>query len=139
MNNLLVFPLNQNEKILISSQGLSLATVTLCSQLKVLFIGLDGQYTISDTVKGSDFSVLKEGLKSLFDKKVQSFSWKQLIFKFSKLEHCLVEIYFQDEILGYYIVDRSAIQSWITQLELFEVLMYENQEEEKLKGKSCCS
>ncbi len=139
MNNLLIWPLSDTAKIVFSSADATLANITCCDKIDFSFKVDQLEYPLVLGLTGCQLSSFRKELLSIFNQSKKESSLSEAIFiSLSKLGHILVEVYHQKEALGYFLVTLETIQAWITQLELLEVVMQENENEKKSRGTGCC-
>jgi hypothetical protein len=139
MHNLLMWPLSQDDKIVFSSQGASLASITCCDPIDISLSVSLHQYQLASGLTGCKISAFKVALQSVLEKKQHAAQLDtSLNVRVSKLGQILVEIFQDSECIAYYLIDMDIVTSWIAQLELLEVLMQENENEQKNRNKGCC-
>lgn len=140
MNNLLIWPLSEHYKISFSSQSATLSSITCCDPIDIFLHSQHEQYLLGTGLTGCKISSLKKELHSLLQNK-QAVAELQEVFtiKSSQLGVMLLELYYKNNHnLAFFIITLDDIQSWFSQLELLEVLMQENENEQKNRGKGCC-
>jgi hypothetical protein len=139
MNNLLIWPLSEHYKIIFSSQSTSLSSITCCDPIDILLYRDTEKYVLASGLTGCKISSLKKELHLLLQDK-HTIVQLQGVFtiKGSELETILLELYLNNHTLTFFIITFDDIQSWLSQLELLEILMQENENEQKNRGKGCC-
>ena len=135
MNNLLIWPLTETDKIIFTSSKVTLATITCCDSIDVFLKSRQGEFHLVSDLTGCQFNRFKNELLSVINKTqpgaklVDSFS-----ILCSSLNHFLVQIYDHNTVLAYFLVDLKTIQAWISQLDLLEVVMQENENDLQLEA-----
>ncbi|MBI2344638.1 hypothetical protein HYV10_01040 [Candidatus Dependentiae bacterium] len=139
MHNLLVWQLRDDYKIIFSSQGASLSTVTCCDSIDISFYGESQKYLLATTLTGCSLSSFKKELDLFVQGVVFQAKFNDIfVLRRSEIGIILLEISKDDQILGFFIISFDDIQSWISQLELLEILMQENENERKNRNNGCC-
>jgi hypothetical protein len=147
MNNLLIWPLTETDKIIFSSSTATLATITCCDPIDLVFKtdSIDPlnknltKYQLVSGLTGCQLSSFKNELMFLINQtKTEATLAQVLSISYSKLGHVLLKIQYQNSTLGYFLINLEAVQAWNAQLDLLEVVMQENENEKKSKSSGCC-
>jgi hypothetical protein len=139
MNNLLIWPLSDTVKIVFSSTYATLANITCCDKIDFYFKVDQVEYPLALGLTGCQLSSFRKELLAIVNQSITEISLSESIcISLSRLGHILVQVDHQKEVLGYFLVTLETIQAWITQLELLEVVMQENENEKKSRGTGCC-
>lgn len=139
MNNLLIWPLTEKDKIIFSSSVSSLASITCCDPISISLKTEKQEYLLLSNVMGCQLGTFKQDLLLIVNRtNLVAQLQKSLFVCISKLGQILVEIKDQDSTIAYFLVDLETIQAWATQLDLLEVVMQENENEKNSKGTGCC-
>ena len=139
MHQILVWPLSDTLKIMFVSPRCDLGTITCCDELSMILQHQDQTYQIASNVVGCSFSKFKELLVQFLAREQTHIAWSDTFFlSMDRCDNILLEIRQQDRALCYQIISLSMVQSWIAQLDLLHVLMEENENEKKSRGKGCC-
>lgn len=139
MNNLLVWPLSENSKIIFLSKNATLATITCCDQIDIKLEIEQTEYVLLSCLTGCQLSSFKNSLEEIVTDKTNSISFQDvLLISKSQLGQLLLEIYIENRSFAYFLIDMPTIQAWAKQLDLLEVVMQENENEKKTRGKGCC-
>ena len=139
MHQILVWPVCEQTKIVFQSDKATLATITCCDYLIVVLDNIGVSTPIVQHLSGCGLSHLQTELEQLLEKKVDrvNFSNALLLNYVSDNTVCL-KVKVMDVIRVDVLIDLDAIKGWIAQLELLSVLMEENENEQKSRGKGCC-
>jgi len=139
MNNILLWPLSDTDKIVFSSIHASLATITCCDSIDLYFKTSKAEYPLKSGLTGCQLSFFKNELSAIVNQTKKEVNLTQVIsVSSSKLGNVLIQMYQQEEVLTYFTASLETIQAWIAQLDLLEVVMQENENEKKSRGAGCC-
>lgn len=139
MNNLLVWPLLENVKIIFLSENATLSTITCCDQINIKLEVDQKEYFFISDLTGCQLSSFKKHLQEIVANKINKLSLQEvLLISKAELGQVLLEIYKDNKPLIYFLMDIDTIQAWATQLDLLEIVMQENENEKKIRGKGCC-
>ena len=139
MNQILVWPLSDTLKINFSSPRSDLGAITCCDLLEIILIYKDQDFVIARDVMGCDFANFKQILQQLIVKQQTKVQFKQVFYvSMDQCDNILLEILRDEVVFCYQVVSIDMVQSWIAQLDLLHVLMEENENEKKSRGKGCC-
>lgn len=139
MNNLLIWSLSHDDKLVFSSFQASLATITCCDSITVTLKVNQAEYQLFTDLKGCALTTFKQDLlKILHKKELKAELLKNIEILRSSLGQILIQIKSKDVVLAYFLTDFEVIQTWISQLELLEIVMQENENEKKSRGSGCC-
>jgi hypothetical protein len=139
MNNLLVWPLSENTKIIFLSQSATLSTITCCDQIDIRFEVDQKHYILISNLTGCQLSAFKQSLQDIIVDKTNKASLQDtLLISKPILGDLLLEIHKDNQTFAYFLIAIDIMQAWATQLDLLEVVMQENENEKKTRGKGCC-
>lgn len=139
MNNLLIWPLTETDKIIFSSSKSSLATITCCDTIDLLLYVNKAEFQLVSDMTGCQLSSFKNDLVSIVNKtKNDVVLGQKITISCSKLGQILISIQEQSAVLAYFIIATEIVQAWIAQLDLLEVVMQENENEKNSRGTGCC-
>lgn len=139
MHNLLVWSLSESKKIVFSSKTVSLSSITCCDPIDVTLHYQVQDYPLAFGLTGCTFTAFKKDLDLLIQGQKSEISFSTIFkIKSSKLDGILLEIYQDKDLLAGNLITLDDVRSWASQLELLEVLMQENENEQKNRGKGCC-
>ncbi len=139
MNNLLIWPLSENAKIIFLSQNATLSTITCCDQIDIQLEIDHKLYSLVGSLTGCQLSAFKKSLEDIIIDKINKVSLQDVVLiSKAELGQVLFKIDKENKALAYFLIDISTMQAWATQLDLLEVVMQENENEKKIKGKGCC-
>jgi hypothetical protein len=138
MNPLLVWPLTESLFLHVCSPQKTLANITCCDELTLMLKmqknkAEDMQSEHLCAVYIADFLKFKRDLVALGAGQLQT-SNLQNILKISVNQHGF-EVLVRDFSV---VIDVAVLQSWIGQIDLLNILMQENEQEAKERGRGCC-
>lgn len=139
MSHLLVWPLSPDLKIVFSSQGSDLATITCCDKLDMVLYHRDNQHVLQENITGCALSGFKQALQLLATGQQMTGRFADVfLLGRDQFDHVLVEIRSEQKPLSYSLVPLETVESWAAQLDLLQVVMEENENEKKNRGTGCC-
>lgn len=139
MNQLLVWPLSDQMKLLFICHNAGLATITCCDQIDLVLSHHDASYVLLEGISGCGMQGLHTTLQNLVQaKQLEGDFFKVLFFRKDQLGQFLIEIRYQQQPFGYVIEQQDILQAWACQLELLQIVMEENDKEKKSRGQGCC-
>lgn len=139
MNNLLVWPLSNNAKLQFIAPRATLSTVTCCDKIDIVLQVDEQTYSIFVAITGCQLTELKKLCIDILLPEVQQIAFKdRFIIKKSQIGLWLLDIQDTQGAIAYFLIDIDMIQAWEKQLDLLEVVMQENENEKKARGKGCC-
>lgn len=139
MHNLLIWPLTEQDKIIFSSENASLSSITCCDPIDIGFYNGNQKYLLATALSGCKFSALKKELSFFVQGGQAKVELKDVFsIKSSELGAISLELYQNSHVLKFFIIALDDVKSWVSQLELLEVLMQENENEQKNRHNGCC-
>lgn len=139
MNQILVWPLSDTLKINFSSPACDLGSITCCDLLTITLLHKDQSFIIARDVVGCDIANFKQLLQQLIAKQQVKVQFKEFFhISMDQCDNALLEILRDGSVFCYQVVPVDMVQAWIAQLDLLHVLMEENENEKKIRGKGCC-
>ena len=139
MHNLLIWPLTEHDKIIFSSQSASLSSITCCDLIDIFLHSHAQEYLLVSGLTGCRLSDFKKSLDLLLQGQQTKVELEgACVIKSSQTGILLLEIYQNNLVLKFNIITLDDIKSWVSQLELLEVLMQENENEQKNRHNGCC-
>lgn len=139
MHNLLIWPLSQDDKIIFSSQGASLSSIICSDLIDISLCSNTQEYVLVSGLTGCKLSSFRKTLNLLLQAQQNKVELDNIFtIKSSETGMILIEIYKNDCVLKFNIITLDDIKSWVFQLELLEVVMQENENEQKNRHNGCC-
>lgn len=139
MNQILVWQLSPEFKILFLSASADLGTITCCDTLTLTLQGKGQSIIFASNVPGCDVAGLQKNLYLLIDAHQKSVNFLDSLFlSIDSFGQILLKITQNEIDICYQLIDLQLIKGWARQLELLHVLMEENEMEQKSRGKGCC-
>src|SRR5689334_7960636 len=130
MAHLLVWQLSDCNSLILGAQHADLATVTCCDPLSLELLVKDQKHVVQDPLTGCQLKSIRENLNKIVSGTALAVRlFDNLLVGTDQCGQVLVEIRKDSKPFVYSLVTIEIVQSWITQLELLDVVMEENENE----------
>ena len=138
MNALLAINLSDNMRLVVVSSK-TLENIQCCDGIDIKVYHENNQYVVCEKLVARELSLLRKVLTYMLLKQEQQpvSLWNFLQINWTS-QGLRLGICYKDSIWKHWIVSFDLIQAWISQIELLLVVMEENENELKNKGKGCC-
>ncbi len=139
MHQILVWPISEQVKIVFQSDKANLGTITCCDYLAIILQKAGVSVEIVQHLSGCGLKHLQTELEQFAQKKISHVHFNHaLYFKLQSDDSISLKIIMVDKSEMECLIDWQTVKGWIAQLELLSVLMEENENEQKSRGKGCC-
>ncbi len=139
MHQILVWPILEQTKIIFQSDKANLETITCCDYLTIILQKFEASTCLVQHLSGCGLSHLQTELEQFVQKKINRVNFNNVLL----LDHysdqsVSLKVKVIDVLKIDCLIDWAIVKGWIAQLELLSVLMEENENEQKSRGKGCC-
>lgn len=139
MNSILMWPLSETQALLWKAPKATLSTITCCDSICLVFVRDQKDQILAEALSGCQVSKLKKELQQLLAGQItRNNCILPLVFERKDKAGFTVTGFDQQAMIFESEFSQEHLVGWIGQIDLLEVLMHENELEQKSRGQGCC-